>query len=130
MVGGLDHGVVSSHEYRQPKLARAALDCAEGRGPLPRLVEIGLLCEAYQCSPMELGFEANPRTIRDIRVSTAVYNAVKSRQDAKDKREWDNANKSLVDLIRWARGGETNKPAPSEVKIEVPERPKDWNKTT
>ena len=93
---------------------------------MPRLVEVGLLCEAYQCSPMELGFEANPRVVRDVRVATAVYNAVGSRRDAKDKREWDNANKGLVDLMRWARGGETSRPAPSEVRIEVPERPKNW----
>jgi len=37
--------------------------------------------------------------------------------------KWDNANPVGKKLLAWARGGETNKPSPLEVRITVPERP-------
>ena len=60
-----------------------------------------------------------------------VYNATKSRKEAKKKLEWDKAHPEGVRLIRWARTGKLEDVPDVQtntVVVSLPERPKDWKK--
>jgi len=96
------------------------------RCPPPRLLEAGLICEHLRMSPSELGFDTqDPRVVRDIRTCLNVYHTAKGKHDAKNKRDWEKNNPNGVSLLRWAKGGETKTNNPLEVRVQLPQRPKE-----
>ncbi len=104
---------------------RAALDCMEGRGPMPLELEIGLLAQKFNTTPGAFGFDnTDVHFIRTVRGCLTVYDAVVSQRQTKDKGEWKRNNPDLVRFINKTRSGESDNPDPSEVKITLPERPK------
>ena len=85
---------------------------------------MGFLCERFGCAPDKFGLDTHdPRVVRTIRVMLDIYHTYQARQQSKSTMKWDNANPVGKKLLAWARGGETNKPSPLEVRITVPERP-------
>ena len=93
--------------------------------PPPRLLEVALICDHLKISPVELGFDTkDPRIVRNIRTALNVYHTAQARHDAKDKGKWDREHPSGVSILRWARGGESKTKNPREVRIRLPERPK------
>ena len=95
------------------------------RFPPPRLLEVALICEHLRLSPAELGFDIkDPRVSRNIRTVLNVYHTAQGRHDAKDKSKWDKEHPSGVSILRWARGGESKNKNPREVRMQLPQRPK------
>ena len=95
------------------------------RCPPPRLLEVGLICEQFNCSPKEFGFDVmDPRIVRNIRTALNVYHTAQARHETRDKSKWDRENPAGTRLLRWARGGESQHPGPFEVKVQIPQRPK------
>ena len=127
VVGGMCHRSLQQDQRLRPKLARGVVDYINSPSncPPPRLLEVGLICEQFGFSPTELGFDTkDPRVTRDIRMVLNVYRSAQGRHDAKDKSKWDKEHPSSVSLLRWARGGESKTNNPLEVRIQLPQRPK------
>lgn len=114
------------HESHRPKLARAALDFAEKESaPMPRLLEIGLHCQRYSCTPDKFGLDVlDPRLIRNINLAVNVYQSASERKQYKKKMEWDKSHPSQARLLREVRQEESKNPDPYEVRVSIPERPK------
>ena len=92
---------------------------------MPRLLEIGLLCERYNCTPDKFGMDVlDPRLVRDINLAVNVYQAALDRKQHKKKSDWDKAHPSQARLLREVRHEESKNPDPFEVRISIPERPK------
>jgi hypothetical protein len=91
---------------------------------MPIELEIGLLCQEFGTTPESFGFDnQDPRFIRQVKTCLAIWRSVQSRNAATDKRKWNEEHPESRSIIRWARGGESEHPDPTEVKITLPERP-------
>lgn len=92
---------------------------------MPVWLEVGLSCEKFHCTPDVFGFDAaDPRVARTLRTSLNIYHVATEREQAKDKREWEKNHPQGSRLLHYARNGPTDHPAPMEVRIEIPQRPK------
>lgn len=96
---------------------------------MPRLLEVGLACRDFKVSPEVYGYDMkDPRTTRAIRMALSVYDTALSRKQANKKTEWDKSNPDGKRFLGLARNGKSDREdelGPNEVRLEIPERPKD-----
>jgi len=91
---------------------------------MPRLLEVGLHCQRYSCTPDKFGLDVlDPRLIRNINIALNVYTSASDRKAWKKKNEWDKQHPAQAKLLREIRHEESKNPDPFEVRVEIPERP-------
>jgi hypothetical protein len=92
---------------------------------MPILLEVGLLCQRFHVAPGHFGLDdCDPRVVRSINTLLSIYDTAVSYANAEKKSDWNKANPSGRELLRWAREGVSKTPDPNEVRIILPERPK------
>ena len=91
---------------------------------MPRLLEIGLLCQRYNCAPDKFGMDVlDPRVVRNISLAVNVYQAAADRKQYKKKSEWDKQHPAQSKLLSSVRHEESKYPDPTEVRVAIPETP-------
>lgn len=95
---------------------------------MPLLLEAALQARTFRLSPAELGLDVrDPRLLRAMDLALRVYDTACERKGAAKKGEWDKAHPQAKRFLDWARRGTGVAAAPrepSEVTVEVPDRPR------